>query len=393
MTFHKDLFTMTMHRFNFMRLRLIPALLLCAIICSCDRSDPNDPAVKLQAIVDEFIGDQKEILGAMARIDLADQGSYKAAAGFANLFKNTGLRPDDKFLIGSITKMFTATLVHQLIEDGSIGLEDRIINHLPPDWASVLGQVEYGPDITVYQALCHRSGIYDTPSSSEFFARMIANPSARIDPLFMLEMARDGFKANFKPGESFAYSSLNYILLGKLVEGVTKKPYETVLSEKIINKIGLTNTYLSKGKFGSGLDGIAHGYMQIEGRVYDGQEFDSGWAWSAGAIISNNDDLVRFAKALASGRLFQKEDTFRKMCELPERNREYGLGVIVLQDGQLGEYYVHAGFFGGTSSILCHFPLENATISVCINFDGTRSQLKAIDLMDLIILKMMKSLV
>jgi D-alanyl-D-alanine carboxypeptidase len=363
---------------------LILILFLCTIACSCDQSDPDNPTNKLQTIVDEFMIDQKEILGIMVQLDTPDQGSLRVAGGYSNLLRDTHIQPDDKFLIGSITKMFTATLVHQLIEEGAIGLDDRIVDHLPTDWVTILEGVKYGSEITVAHALSHRSGIYDTPSSSKFFSEMIKGPSREVDPRFMLEMARYTYEPNFEPGTSFGYSSLNYILLGKLIENVTQKPYETVLREKIIDKIGLTNTFFSQGNFGSGLDGIAHGYIKVGERLFDGQEFNSGWAWTAGAIISNNEDLVRFMKELASGRLFHSSDTFQKMRSLYESNKEYGLGLVVLGHEANEEYYGHIGFFGGTSSITCHFPEINSTISVCINFDGTRSLLKAIDLMDTI---------
>ncbi len=376
---------MKMIRSNDMPRFFLLILFVLSILFSCGRSNKNAPEIRLREIVDEFMEDQQEILGAMVQIDIAEQGSYRMAAGFTDLFRSTALQPDDKFLIGSISKMFTATLVHQLIEEGSVGMDDRLIDHLSPDWAAVLQEIKYGDEITVGHALSHRSGIFDTPSSSEFFSQMIINPLQKIEPLYMLELARDKFDPYFRPGESFAYSSLNYILLGNLIENVTQKPYETVLRERIIDKIGLTHTFMSHGKFGSGLGGIAHGYMNIGDRAYDGQEFDSGWAWAAGAIISNNGDLIRFMKALVSGRLFRNKDSFSKMHTLPEDNQEYGYGLVVLGESAAGESFGHIGFFGGTSSIVCYFPEKSCVISVCLNFDGTRSPLKAMDLMDMVL--------
>jgi D-alanyl-D-alanine carboxypeptidase len=369
---------------DFMR-SLLLILSVASVFCACGKDNQEHPEIKLKDIVDEFVEDQQEILGIMVHVDIADQGSYRTAYGFTNIYKNTALQPGDKFLIGSITKMFTATLVHQLIEEDAVGLDDPIIGHLSPDWAAVLAEIQYGKEITVSHALSHRSGIYDTPSSSEFFMQMALHPSQKIEPRYMLELARDVFDPNFKPGESFAYASLNYILLGNLIENVTQQPYDAVLRERILDKIGLNHTFFSQGPFGSNQGGIAHGYMNISGQAYDGQEFDSGWAWTAGAIISNNDDLVRFIKELAADRLFSHEDTFRKMRTVPADNRQYGFGLVVINDPMTGEWFGHIGFFGGTSSIACYFPEKKTAISICINFDGNRSSLKAIDLMDLIV--------
>jgi len=355
------------------------------ILCSCGRDSREYPEVKLKEIVDGFTKDQPEILAAMAQIDIADKGSYRMASGFIDLSRRVAVQPDDAFLIGSSTNMFTATLVFQLIEEGSAGLDDRIIDHLSPDWAAVLEEIPYGNEITVGQALSHRSGLYDTPSSEDFFMQMIQNPSQKIQPLYMLELARDKFDPYFKPGQSFAYSSLNYILLGNVIETISRKPYEEVLRERIIDKIGLTHTFLSQGRFGSNRPGISHGYMDIGGRPYDGQAFDSGWAWSAGGIISNNEDLIRFMKALAGGELFRNEGTFSEMCTPPEGNKEYAFGLVVLDDPISGESFGHIGFFGGTSSIVSYFPGKKSVVSACINFDGNRSTLKAIDLMDQIV--------
>jgi D-alanyl-D-alanine carboxypeptidase len=364
---------------------LLFILSIVAVLSACGKDSRDYPEVKLKEVVDEFVKDQEEILGLMVQIDIEGQGSYRLADGFTDIFKKTAVQPGDRFLIGSITKMFTAALVHQLIEEGTVGIDDPIIGHLSPDWAAALADVEYGNEITVGHALSHRSGIFDAPSSSEFLMQMVANPSQKIEPRYMLELTRDKFDPNFKPGTSFAYASLNYILLGNLIENVSKKPYELVLRERIVDKLGLTHTYFSQGPFGSNQAGITHGYMNISGQAYDGQEFDSGWAWTAGAIISNNDDLIRFIKELAAGRLFNRKETFAKMHTVPAGNNEYGFGLVVIEDPLAGEAYGHIGFFGGTSSIVCYYPERKTAISICINFAGMRSSLKAIDLMDMII--------
>ena len=121
-------------------------------------------------------------MGTIVHVDIRGQESCRAANGFFDISKKTLIKSTDKFMIGSITKVFTAALVHQLLESGKVKLDSSLIDYLSPDWAAILEKVKYGREITVEHALSHRSGIFYVLSFSIFSQYVIPDPSRRWRP-------------------------------------------------------------------------------------------------------------------------------------------------------------------------------------------------------------------
>jgi len=334
--------------------------------CSPDLEKGNSYSSEwLQAVVSEYLNGKNNLLGTIVRVDVGGKDAFAAAEGFFDLSRKTLLDPRSKFIIASITKLFTAVLVLQLEEKGKVQLHDPLIHYLPPDWTAILGGIKHGGEISVEHALRHRSGLGDSTESDEFWQDLIREPAKKRTALEVLEFVRQKGEPKFKPGTGFDYNNANYLLLGALIEHVTRKSYAMSLRENILNRIGLNNTFLSAGTFGSSRPGIAHGYFRMEDKVYDGQEVNVGWAQAAGGIISNAEDLITFYRALASGKLFERKESYEKMCRLAGGNESYGLGLMVVDDPEIGLYCGHEGSFCNTRSLLAHFPKQQITMVVC----------------------------
>lgn len=344
---------------------------------------------ELQKIVNEYASDKKGVLGTIVQIDIPDKKPLKAVYGYFDLTKKRPIRSEDKFIIASITKTFTATLVLQLVEMGKFELDGRLIDYLPPDWAAVLSQVKYGKDITVEHVLCHRSGIYNVLARETFIELVIPDPSRRWASLEIIKMIPEMGEPDFKPGESFKYSNINYLLLAGLIEHVAGKPYIKSLQDNILSRIELENTFHSEGPFGSNRADVAHGYQNIDGKIYDGQEFDSSWAIAAGAMISTTDDLINYMKALTSGRLFKYKKTFNRMIHGMGEKGIYGLGIEAVEESPFGPYYGHRGTFANSSSVIRYFPEHGITICTCQTFDGTSKRLKTDELLQVVMGKLL----
>ncbi len=342
-------------------------------------------STQLQDVVDHFLDNRNDVLGTIARVDIQNNGSYVAARGYFDRSRQTSIKANDSFIIGSITKVFTAVLVLQLVEKEKVKLEAPLISYLPDDWAAVLGKIEYGEDITVEHALGHRSGIDDVTGNQEFWLDLLADSTGKWTALEMLRQVREKGKAQFAPGKGFDYCNTNYLLLGAVIQSVSGQSYRISLQNKIFERIGLNNTFLSEGTFGSGKGGIAHGYYSFDDRYYDGQDFSAEWALPEGGIISTAGDLIKFYKSLKSGLLFDSKDTYGQMIQLVGNNESYGLGLEVVHDPELGLYYFHGGNFCNTRAILAYFPENDITIAVCQTFDGGRSRTQPSDLMKSII--------
>jgi CubicO group peptidase (beta-lactamase class C family)/surface polysaccharide O-acyltransferase-like enzyme len=154
---------------------------------------------------------------------------WQGASG-TDPFTGNPVGVDDRFDITSVTKTFTGTLVFQLAAEGRIDLDaplprlDRV-----PDFP-------YASGITVRQLLVHRSGLVpyrDTPTYA-------AAPDAIDTPASALAAAlREPLQ--FAPGTKSAYSSTNFLVLGFLIEQVTGLSYDTLLTQRLIEPVGLQN--------------------------------------------------------------------------------------------------------------------------------------------------------
>ena len=355
---------------------LSAAIALLSLI-GCGNSQELDQTIQysstqLQDVVDHFLDNRKDILGTIVRVDIQNNGSYAVAKGYFDRSRQTPIDTSNSFIIGSITKVFTAVLVFQLVEEGKVELQAPLIDYLPDVWATLLGKIEYGKAITVEHALSHRSGIDDITDSQEFWLDLLADSTGKWTALEILRQVQEMGTAKFAPGMNFDYCNTNYLLLGAVIEGISGESYRMSLQNNILDKIGLNNTFLSQGTFGSGKDGIAHGYYNIDDKYYDGQDISVEWALPEGGIISTAGDLIKLYKGLKSGLLFESKGTYRLMIQLVGNNESYGRGLEIIDDPELGLYYCHRGSFCNTRTMLAYFPDNDITIAICMTFD-TRS--------------------
>ena len=163
---------------------------------------------------------------------VADKGKiiYEKGFGMANMEWAIANQPDTKFRIGSITKQFTAALVLQLVEEGKIKLDAKLTDYLT-DYRK-----DTGDKVTIHQLLNHTSGIPSYTDNREFFREHSRDPYGVAD--FVKKFASGDLE--FEPGSKFSYNNSGYTLLGAIIEKVTGKSYETVLTERILKPLGMT---------------------------------------------------------------------------------------------------------------------------------------------------------
>ena len=142
---------------------------------------------------------------------------------------------DGLYQIGSMTKAFTGMAVQKLIMEGVLNEDDKVSDLIP-------GFVAYydaePADVTIFQLLNQTSGYNN--SESEY-------PSAEAGmSLYEWAMSISGKELNSYPGSQYAYSNVNYNLLGLIIEQVTGLPYKEYMEEEILEPLGLMNTYVGK---------------------------------------------------------------------------------------------------------------------------------------------------
>ncbi|NJN29413.1 MAG: serine hydrolase [Synechococcales cyanobacterium RM1_1_8] len=307
-----------------------------------------------------------EVPGAVAAI-LTPEGEWFGASGVANVAENRPLRPDDRFEAGSITKTFVAATLLQLVENGQISLNDTLTTWLT---TSLTDPIPNASEITIKQLLNHTSGIADYLDI--FTARAVTNPT-----LFLQEWEPEqlvgfvnGVEPFFAPGTDWRYSNTNYILAGEVIESVTGNGYGQEIRDRILNPLGLDNTFV----FGE--EEIPGGYISSywdfnrDGVLDDLSITNLSWASAAGSIISNAEDLADFFDGLlVDGALLEPETLSQMLDTQPVDSPNYdsyGLGIGTLESRDRF-WYVHRGQTLGFRSNLWYSPLEEITYVELLN--------------------------
>ena len=231
--------------------------------------------------------------GCVVMIVKNDHIVYKKAFGLANTELNLPMEPSMLFRTGSMGKQYTAIAVLQLVEQGKIGLQDSIQKYIK--------DFPYkGFPITIENLLTNTSGIKDYLSE-------IPNPAKGKEsytPREGVDFIKDE-PLNFRPGSNYRYSNSNFYLLGYIIETVTGETFEKYLQENVLDKAGLKNTFYIHS--GINRTDMPQGYSKFNGIIEKATYQEVTIMYSAGALISNVDDIYKWHKALYDQQLVKME--------------------------------------------------------------------------------------
>jgi D-alanyl-D-alanine carboxypeptidase len=292
------------------------------------RFDPGLARRLQRALRDALRDPSTQSPGAILHVQSPKLGRWSGVAGLGRVAPAEPMRRADRFRAGSIVKPFVAVAVLQLVERGRLSLDARLPEVLP---ASVTGRVANAADITVRMLLGHRAGIpdWDSPAVDEQVARDPAKVW-NVGELLDLAAAKPPL---FAPGTSFSYSNTDYTLLGLIIERITGRSWRHPVTRRVIRPLRLTRTALPAPGQRSIKGPLAHGYVEIDGRLVD-VNLDPSFAGAAGgyALATTVADLARFLDALLAGRLFRHRATLKQMLTIAPAQGEgglvgYGLGI------------------------------------------------------------------
>jgi D-alanyl-D-alanine carboxypeptidase len=305
--------------------------------------------------------------GAVVGIWIPGRGSFVAAAGLGDVAAGAPMTTGDAFRVGSITKTFTATAVLQLVDEGKFGLDDPVGRYVPG--------VPNGDQATVRQVLAMTAGIPNYTEDPAFVAAVTADPLMAFTPQDALAIALR-YPPDFAPGAETRYSDTNYIVLGLLIERASGQPAPDVIARLILTPLGLTHTTFPTTP--EMPDPFAHGYLlTAEGAPpRDVTRSNPDLAGTAGAMISDLEDLRVWAKALANGALLQPATQRARLAwtTLPGASGveiRYGLGIA-----EIAGFIGHTGATFGYSTFMGYLPDEDATAVVLTN-NGSISEATA----------------
>lgn len=168
--------------------------------------------------------------------------------GLASIELGVPIRPDTRFRIASVSKQFTVTAALMLAAEGKLKLSDPPHKYLP----------ELAPlPVTIDQMMRNSSGLPDFLELLRLGGHGLDKPARPAD---LLAACLRNRHLNFKPGSRFLYSNTNFLLLGLIVEHLTKQPLGEVLRERIFRPLGMKQTMLA-AEIDAVIPGLATGYL------------------------------------------------------------------------------------------------------------------------------------
>ena len=319
--------------------------------------------------------------GAIALLSAPGRETWSASFGVSDRATSAPMTADMHTRVGSITKMFTATLVLQLIDAGSLSLDDTLAATLPS-----AANLPHADSISLRHLLNMRSGIYNYTEDGNAFARLFTSPESIWTHEELIDIAR-AHDAYFAPGTEFHYSNTNYILLEMIVERVTGSPFGELLQERILTPLGLAETVLPTSS--SMPEPFAHGYGgdpsipraphledEVDAEVtaptapaktIDTTEIPTSAAAGAGALVSTVSDLDRWLHALKDGFSLSEDLQHERMQLEPTGERHFAYGLGVMTHGLL---IGHGGGIPGYTSFAGYDPITGSHVVVLVNGEG-----------------------
>ncbi|UOX35370.1 beta-lactamase family protein [Flavobacterium sediminilitoris] len=277
---------------------------------------------------------------------------FSKAYGASDIENNTKANEETKYKIGSITKTFTAIVIMQLIEEKKLKLDTQLSVFYP--------KVNNADKITINDLLHQRTGIPDYINQDSITKEELNAPNLKEAIFNKIE----NYNSLFEPNSQYAYSNSNYYLLGGIIEKITKKSYSENIEKRIINKIGLKNTFYPK-------EGVKTINNESYSYIYSGSswekidEWKNDIAYAAGAIVSTPSDLTNFMRALFQGKLVKKNS----LEEMKTLKDSYGMALIQFPFGER-RFYGHTGGIESFRAVVGYYTTEDLGISLIVNGDN-----------------------
>ncbi len=331
-------------------------LLIVAAICL----SAQDKATK----IDEFLS-RYHNNGQFNGTVLVSEGGkviYKKGFGLANMEWDIPNTPDTKFRLGSITKQFTAAVILQLVNEGKIGLSDKLSQYVP-DYPK-----KTADRITIHQLLNHTSGIPSYTGLPNFMRDKVRDAYA---PLDLVKVFWD-MDLEFEPGSRFRYNNSGYHLLGVVIEKVTGKTYAEALQERIFGPLKMTASGYDLNK--PLLVKRAGAYERTLDGFQNAAFLDMTIPYAAGSLYSTVEDLYTWDQALYTDKVLPSKSMDLMFTPTLEN---YGYGWVIRKSKVLGndrEITVigHGGGIHGFSTLIERIPSDKHLIVLLNNTGGTR---------------------
>ena len=319
--------------------------LLLVIFITSARADAVDDFVRARLA-------ERHIPGAAVAVIRQGRVVKLQGYGLASVEFNVPVTAETVFEIGSVSKQMTAAGILLLVEDGKIELDAKISQYLP-------GTPDSWNEVTVRHLLTHTSGIKNYTGLDGFaLSRRHKRDS------FIKELAAQPL--DFPTGTRFNYNNSGYNLLGYIIESVSGKSYWDFMRERIFVPLKMTNTFDRDPQYI--IKNRATGY-EWNGTALVGRDYDLTDVFSAGAIVSTIQDLIKWDAAWRSDTLLKKET--KALAWTPAVLRDgasypYGFGWR-FSDVRGHRLVAHSGQTAGFGANISRYTNDDLTVIALTN--------------------------
>lgn len=279
--------------------------------------------------------------------------------GFADASQQHAVTRETRFGMASGSKMFTALAAARLVEDGKLAWDDTLAKFFPK-WPDA----DFARKVTLHHLLSHTSGIREYWDEEFHKIRHTITGTSGLLPWIM--------KAGvaFEPGLRAEYSNSNFALAGLVVEKASGTDFYTRVQDDVLAKAGMTRSGYEVRR--------ENDPRQAQALVRSSKKWEAvpvspgGRGTAAGGANTTPEDMLRFSRALLSGKTVRAETLRRMTSPKPGREAsalEYGYGFELHTQGGVGSYG-HDGQASGANFAFRYFPREDLTLVLVSNQDN-----------------------
>lgn len=332
-------------------------------------------------LVDTDVASSLELLSAWTESQMAYRGQpglsmgviydqeliWSKGFGYADLASQKPTDASTVYRIASITKLFTATAIMQLRDEGKLQLDDPVAHHLP--WFQMQNSFDDAPEITLRQLLTHTSGLPREAPFSYWVDRNFPTIEAIREKLPAQEVA-------IAPETKWKYSNLALTLAGEVVAAVAGMPYVEYIQSQILDPLGMSNTYM---QITADNPQLATGYHRRlpDNKREIGHYTDTMGITPAANMASCVEDLAKFAmlqfgtgprqgKQILKGSSLREMQRIHWLSENWQAGRGIGFYVWRVEDFTLAG---HGGALEGYRTDLQTIPAKKIGFVVLTNAD------------------------
>lgn len=309
--------------------------------------DSNMDIIKMNEFI-SVLKDKKIVSGSALLLD-------KGKIIYLNNYNFNQEISDPIYHIGSISKIYTASIILKLVEEGKISLADKLSLYFP--------EVDQSELITIDHLLRHRSGIPNMTDLADY-EKYSHLPQSEVETLNRFKK----YKLEFAPGVKYEYSNTGYVLLTYIAQKASGENYQTLLEKYITKPLQLKNTFVFQST--SRRSSEVKSYLKKSNWV-DAPNTHESVALGAGAIASTPVEVATFIRSLFKDKILSK-NTFKVMLEF-EGDGEYGQGIMKFPyNNEI--FYGHTGGIDGFLSIVGYnkkddLVMVNLTNATVFNFN------------------------